>query len=53
MRINLKKIRQERGLTQDKRLMRSDAAAALEDLFEVPQRQLRATEKEPDGNPAK
>ena len=26
---------------------------ALEDLFKVPQRQLRATEKEPDGNPAK
>ena len=26
---------------------------ALEDLFEVPQRQLRDVEKEPDGNPAK
>ena len=25
----------------------------LEDLFEVPQRQLRVTEKELDGNPAK
>ncbi len=72
MRINLKKIRQERGLTQadvarylgmkTTSYQRIEAGTrkgdielwdALEDLFKVPQRQLRATEKEPDGNPAK
>ena len=72
MRINLKKIRQERGLTQadvarylgmkTTSYQRIEAGTrkgdielwdALEDLFEVPQRQPRATEKKPDGNPAK